>query len=209
MNLIANLVSYGTLIVATATAISTIWYTKYTRDLVRAEFGPKLYINIKQVIAKNWNKNIMSDFYPEGVAIKGKGFTPPTNYKWVMEVVNNGEAPATDVSVDYLITAYVNEIRFESDGIGIEDFTPKVYKMVEKSLLVDYIPPGGKFEATIMYMGTFPLVKCTVKHLRCNEKSFISKITQVANYEHPEFNMLVDSPHLRRLLGLMDYSNDA
>ncbi len=204
MGTITYLISLVTLVVATVTAAATIWYTKYTRDLVRAEFGPKIYVVVHLVESNEWNKIIMSEFYTAGelINVKAKGYCPKANYKWILEIVNNGHAPATDVKLTFSLTAYYNEIVLESDGVGIKNFCPKELRNVEKEIVVEYLPPDSSHKETIMYMGTFPYVQCQIKQLKSSERSFISKLTKIAYFKHPEFDSLCDNAHLWRLLGL-------
>jgi hypothetical protein len=57
---------------------------------------------------------------------------------------------------------------------------------------------------TVFFMDKFPKADLTIELLKCDGRSFITKPTRIATYFNQEFDCIEDSPHLRKMLGLMD-----
>ena len=53
-------------------------------------------------------------------------------------------------------------------------------------------------------MDKFPKADLTIELLKCDGRSFITKPTRIATYFNQEFDCIEDSPHLRKMVGLMD-----
>ena len=200
---VIDYITVATFFIVAITAYATLKSSRFAGELVKAEFGPKLYINTVQQESDKWDKSILVDVFPGGEFVKGEGFCPNSRYIWILKIVNNGQAPATDVEIDYSILCYINDIKYDEERVYVEGYSPKLYKEVKRKINIDYIPPNGKYDKTIMYMSTFPYVELYAEKLKCHERSFITKRTKVIRYENPEFNRLIDSSHLHRLLGIL------
>jgi hypothetical protein len=183
--------------------ITTIIYTRLTGKLVASEFGPKLYVLGKIEEAENkWDKSIMKEF--GSILLKEQGLVyKDSDKKWEFEVANNGNGVATNIDVIYKIVAYKHEIDLDEKTNSINNFRPLVFKESTKTIHIDYLPPGKSVTFTIFYMGTFPKVDLIVSKLTSDQKNFINKPVTVSKYFNDEFNYIVDSFHLRKLLGLI------
>lgn len=196
-----------TIVFSALSVVLTAIYVCLTRKLVFSQFGPKLYvvgeiIEIEKGIS-SWDKSLMSDFNPE--KIKGKGFVyKSANKKWNLKIYNNGNRPAANIKLNYTIKTYKHDIKFGIDEADILDYTPVDYKSVSKKLEIDYLPPNTNESYTIFFMSTFPKADLLINLLKCDGGTFIEKEVRVSKYFNEEFEYIKDSPHLKKLLGLMD-----
>jgi hypothetical protein len=194
--------------IALLTFFVLIVYTGFTGELITADFKPKLYVVGKIEDSGNlWDKSVMWDVLEDGSSnsLKGPGFVYiSADKKWVLEVHNNGHSPAKNVEVSYTVTAYKHEIVFGIDRADIKDFYPVKYAEKKQTINIDYIPPNSSQTFTIFFMCQFPKADLTIEILKCDERLFIGKATRISTFFNEEFHHLVDSPHLLRMLGLID-----
>lgn len=185
--------------------LTLIVYTGFTGELVVADLKPKLYV-VGEILdsGNGWNKSVMMDFLEEGHP-KGPGFVYQSgNKKWDLEVHNNGDTPATNVEVTYIVTAYKHKIVFGIDKYDIKDYYPIECDTKKVTIKLDYIPPNTNQTFTVFFMDKFPKADLTIELLKCDDRTFINKPTRISIYYNQELNALEGSLHLRRMLGL-DY----
>lgn len=188
--------------------LTLIVYTGFTGELVVADFKPKLYVVGKLLdCGHTWDKSVMLDVLEGGTStsLKGPGFVyKSADKKWVLEVHNNGNSPATDIEVLYSVIAYKHEIVFGIDEADIKDYYPVKCAIKKETIRIDYIPPHSNQTFTVFFMDKFPKADLTIELLKCDGRSFITKPTRIATYFNQEFDCIEDSPHLRKMVGLMD-----
>jgi hypothetical protein len=186
-----------------ATAIVTSIYTFYTGKMVKGELGPKLYVK-GQVLKSysDYDKSVNADIgFPSDY--EKLGFVcNNAKVKWVLKIVNNGKSPASNIILKYSLILYKHHVEFNEQGLPDDEKVKLVvHKVVERVILVDYLPPNDENEQTVFFMDRFPFAKLQVNNLHCNEHKFITKNVNILDYFHPAFETIADSNDARALLG--------
>jgi len=121
----------------------------------------------------------------------------------ILKIANNGRVPARYIKIDYNIVLYKNLIKYGEDG-SVVSYKPVVHKNVSRKLEINYLPPNRNQYIAILYTNSYPKIDIVINSLKCKDNRFISKKTIVYTYKHKEFDYIKDSPHLQRLLGILE-----
>lgn len=144
----------------------------------------------------------------------GKSYGFPTislnekyNYKkfWMIELLNAGDFASTNIKLNYSIVVKRTELEFGFDESYVEDDQLVDFYTYNNEIEVLYMGGNQTKELFILaYDGEFPEADLIINSLSCDQNVFISKPIKVDVIKHPDFDMLEDSPHLRKMWGLMD-----
>ena len=183
-------------------------------QFTRKDINPKLFVDSYQI-----NKDDISDEMLERGIIYGEyafkhrniidydqqGF-PEIDHKpvwWILEIVNNGDFPATHIELTYTIVIKKAEFEFGIDQADVINERFVDYKSLTETIVYDYLPPNGKRETAILKLyGDFPYATLKINNLKSAEMTFMKGDIAIYEYEHPEFEGLADSHHYRRVLGV-------
>ena len=151
-----------------------------------------------------WDKSIMSDFGLDPII--GEGFVyEPANKKWILKISNEGTVEASDIEVIYKIIAYKNDIEYGIDEHDIKSYKPVIYKQKTSTLKINKLSAGELKCYDVFFMGTYPAADIKIESVVSEGKTIGGPVEY--NYQHTEFNQIEDTPHLRKLLGVMKTSN--
>ena len=194
--------------------LTLIVYTGFAGELVVADFKPKLYVIGKiSDSGGTWDRSVMKDILEEGssiISLKGEGFVyESARKKWDLEVHNNGNSPATNIEITYIVTAYKNEIVFGIDKCDIKDYYSVKYGSKKETIKIDYLPPNSSQAITVFFMDKFPKADLTIELLKCDDRIFIGKPTRISTYHNKGFDYLNGSNDLRLMLGVCDLETDS
>lgn len=187
-----------------ATAIVTAIYTFFTGKMVKGELGPKIYIKGDAKDSGNSYDKLVNDDIGFCYEFEELGFVSDSaKKKLIINLVNNGNSPATNIELKYSIILYKHLVELEEDSkiIDIDSKELVEYKIVNRTSTFDYLPPSDNVEIEVMYMDLFPYVKLQANSLTCNEQKFITKDTIIFDYHHPAFEVMWDSNDVRMSLG--------
>lgn len=171
--------------------------------LTKKDLNPKLYVESGFEDTDEYSKDINSKL--EDIDFNQPGFPEIShqNKRWYIRLINNGDLPATNVILDYSLLIKKTEFEFGIDKADVINDRFVNFTRLSETFNYDYIPPGGVIEETILYLtGDFPCADLVIDRLKSTERVFIGKDTLLKKYEHPEFQMLEDSHHLRQMLGV-------
>ncbi|WHY79025.1 hypothetical protein QNH20_07815 [Neobacillus sp. WH10] len=191
-------------IASLVTALVTARYTFYTGKMVKGELGPKLFVKGEAIDSgSSYDKEVNNDI---GLSCEFReiGFVSDSaNKKLMINLVNNGKSPATNIEFKYTIILYKHDVKLEKESKLIDIDSKKLveYKTVHRTSNFDYLPPNDKVEIEVMYMDLLPFVKLQANSLTSNEEKFINKDTNFLEYRHPVFEVMGDSSDFRMSLG--------
>lgn len=172
----------------------------YTRGLVKAEYGPKVYVVGELIEDNGWDVALMKG-YPHWN--NGEGFSElPSNRALKLKVVNNGVAPALDVKVRYNITLYSYYADLEVENGGYMPINKEELNKISKETTIEYLPPGTENSNIIFYCDNYHAASLSVQEVKCSQKNFIKNEVVILHYEHPGFKETRDSSDFRRMLGV-------
>jgi hypothetical protein len=172
--------------------------------LTHRDVNPKLYVKPKimkdpSMFPKLLNTKIdYNDF-------NQRGFPEIHHdpYIWSVELHNNGDLPATNISITLSIIiqkAIFHEQKYAGD---IEKHRLVDFKEYNHVFMFDYIPPNSSVNKDFLLLsGEFPSAILKVKKLVSSERTFINKPTQIGYYKHLLFGNLADMDDYRKLLGV-------
>lgn len=207
--MLAEIIAGLALIASTAQSIANVFQVNLTKKMAK-DYSPKLYLLPEIVSSEKWDRQMMED-WALGRAYKKVGFTyKALDLMWKITVVNNGNAPATNVKVALVVSAYLSNVKF---GIDHADATADglvKHKDYSKEITIKYLPPGEKREYVFFNIHNFPEVALIVESLRSTEEEFITEKIEMLRYRHPEFELLEDNPHVLRMYGVIqDWKNES
>lgn len=198
MNMVTLVVSVGNIFIA---------YRVY--QFTKKDINPKLYVESKILGHENkirqYSRFGMLNEDLMGIDFNRKGF-PEIEHDsllWQLEIVNNGDLPATNIVVDYSIIIKKKVFDYGQDELDIINERYVDFKTLNRTIKYDYIPPGTRKMNSLMYLkGEFPSADLKINSIYSSELKFIDDSFLLDTYEHPDFNRLQDSNHARKMLGM-------
>lgn len=173
--------------------------------LTRKDVNPKLYILSKIDDTKNSELFYDVALRPaEECNFDQQGFPEISHEEklWKMELHNNGNLPATNIILEYVLTIKKAELEFGIDEADIVSHEFVDFKTYTQKVEIDYLAPNSFKKIDIVYLyGEFPKADLKVYWLVSKEESFIKRPILIDSYEHPEFLQIQDSQHGRQMFG--------
>ncbi|QQP10406.1 hypothetical protein FJQ98_14030 [Lysinibacillus agricola] len=170
----------------------------------KKDVNPKLSVKSTFEDSENeYSKSVNKELLEINFETRGFPKIQHNTKLWKLTIENNGELPATNVVLDYSITIKKGDFDFGIDEADILNKRFIDYKTINRTEKFDYIAPDSKKVLKVLYIqGEFPCADLKVKKLKSDEITFIKKEIKIDTYEHPEFSMIVDGPHERKLFGI-------
>ena len=187
-------------------AAVNVFLAYFVFKLTRKDVNPKLYVISKIEDTKDEGLRLDVTLHPrQDCDFNQKGF-PEIHHGeklWKMEIHNNGDLPATNIVLEYILTIKKADFEFGIDEADIINQKFVEFKTYNEKVEIDYLAPNTFKEINIMYLdGDFPQADLKVYWLTSKEESFIKQPLLIDSYEHPEFWVLEDSHHGRQMLGV-------
>jgi hypothetical protein len=184
-------------------AILNVYFVYLVYKLTQKDINPKLYITSTIKDAKyEYDKGVNLEV--DNIDFNKKGF-PEIGHDtllWELQVINNGDLPATNVIVEYSIIIKRAEFEYGIDKADVINERFIDFKTINKTIEFDYIAPQSEKKLKILYLtGVFPYADLKINKLTSKERKFIKNPLLIDTYEHPEFLVLSDSHHFRQMIG--------
>lgn len=128
------------------------------------------------------------------------------NYKkvWIIELLNDGGFASTNIRLDYSVIVRRTELEFGIDESDVISDRLVDFYTYNHEIEIPYLG-GNQVQRLpiLIYDGEFPEADLVINSLTCDENKFITKPVKVDTIKHPDFDWLEDSPHLRKMWGLL------
>jgi hypothetical protein len=151
---------------------------------------------------QSWDQEVMSDVREEPISALGF-LSEPAKQKITLsaKVANLEESfPQEDISIEYTIRLYKHDLTLGCDYIDVLDYQLRECIEVQRTIDLGKVQDEWIIEEVLSYIGTIPYVEVEINKLMIGERS-VSIDADPFTYLYEEFLYLVDSPHLRELLG--------
>lgn len=129
------------------------------------------------------------------------------NYKkvWIIELLNDGGWASTNIKLDYSVIVKRTELEFGRDESDVISDRLVDFYTYNHDIEIPYLG-GNQVQKLpiLMYDGEFPEADLIINSLTSDQTEFITKPVKVDTIKHPDFDWLEDSPHLRKMWGLLD-----
>jgi len=177
-------------------------------QFTKKDINPKLYVDSKMIdpndSMRTYSSSTINDELID-INFDKQGF-PEIQHDtmlWQLIIANNGDLAATDVVVKYSIIIKKATFEFDSNKIEMTNEEFVDFKTLNRTIEIDYIPPNSEKNKNILYLrGDFPSAELEINTIKSSELEFIIEPFHLDNYKHPDFNMLADPDHARKMYGV-------
>lgn len=165
---------------------------------------PKLILDYDVIEENKFDKGVVQEYIQCNPKEKyGVGFN--LNHQWhnvYIIIKNESNYPIRDLKIKYQLELYKSKVSFGIDESDAKFEGFEIFSKFKKEIKIDYIPPQRVVKKLIFISYVIPKCKISIITAKSNERKFCKKKFLLLNYDIFEYVSIVDSSHLRRLLGV-------